>query len=128
MKKKVKTIVVSLCCCMILGGTALAGMTHEAYSTTVGKINGNGYTNTQTKAYLLPGWVETEYVGGGYEVDARMQCPSSGEVGSWCRDLATNDSADLGNTIGVGKAVRVQFSNDLTTLVDVQVSGEWASN
>ncbi len=39
-----------------------------------------------------------------------------------------NRSRDLPNGVGAEKKTRVQFSTNLTTRVNVQVSGKWKSN
>lgn len=56
-----------------MGITALAGTEFEFYDTTVGKVNGNGYTGFQTK--ITTGAAADLYsyiVGGNYEVDVRQ--------------------------------------------------------
>lgn len=105
---------------------AFAGSTYAGFSTTVGAYNGSGYTSYQTKAISgARGNVITTSVGGSYKVDARMQ--SSSGTGDWQRNLTDGDSRELQNNISARKLARVQFSNDLTTRVSVQVAGSWRS-
>ena len=59
-------------------------------------------------------------------VDARMQASSG--TGSWVRNVTDNGSYSLPNAVSKGNSARVQFSNDLDTPVNVQVTGTWRSN
>jgi len=109
---------------------AFAGGTYSNYNTTVGKLNGSGYTGYQIKSINgAAANLNSEVVGGNYTVDVRMQ-DSNGSVGDWSRDVNDNDSrlVDGSSQQIAGDSVRLQFSNDLTTAVDVQVSGTWKSN
>ncbi|WP_232550247.1 hypothetical protein [Propioniciclava soli] len=112
---------------LAVGTSAWAGTTFQGYSTTVGKLNGNGYTAYQTKvgagtaADLRSGTVGADYV-----VDARLQAAAG--TGGWARDVGDNDTRQLWNSVQKGASARVQFSNDWNTAVDVQVSGTWRSN
>lgn len=112
---------------LALGGAVQASTTYSSYDTTVGKFNGSGYTGYQTKttsgAY---GNLKSSSVGGSYTVDARMQASSG--TGSWVRSVTDNDTRNLPNSVPSGTSARVQFSNDITTPVDVQVTGSWRSN
>lgn len=47
---------------------------------------------------------------------------------SCCPNAPCLPSGGLPNSINKGTAARVQFSNDLTTPVDVKVTGSWISN
>lgn len=129
MKKNKKFAVLGLAIGLIaFGGAAQAGTTYSSYSTTVGSYNGSGYTSYQTKATSgAYGNLSSSVVGGSYTVDARMTSPSGG-TGSWVQSVGDNDSRSLPNSIAKGSSARVQFSNDLTTPVNVQVSGSWRSN
>lgn len=110
--------------------TAFAGSEYLDYSTTVGKFNGSGYTDYQTKVTTgAAAGLNSETVGGTYTVDVRMQ-DSAGNAGDWAQKVGDNDyrAIDGSPEHTSGKLVRLQFSNDLTTRVDVQVSGNWRSN
>lgn len=108
-------------------GVAQAGTSYSYYSTTVGKYNGSGYTNYQTKATSgAYGHLDSRSVGGSYTVDARMQ--ASYGTGDWVRSVTDNDFRYLPNNVPNGYSARVQFSNDWNTPVDVQVTGYWRSN
>ena len=76
------------------------------------------------------GDLSSSSVGGNYKVDARMQDATSGVNGSWTRNV--DDSTDYvlyGNASHAkSDSMRVQFSTDITTLVSVQVTGNWKSN
>lgn len=113
---------------VVLSGAsaAYAGTTHKAYNTTVGCCNGSGYTGYQTQSTTgasaaLHSWT----VGGSYKVDARIEGPIDG---SWDTEISDSENRWLDNSNLSGKSVRVQFSNDWTTTVAVQVTGEWRSN
>lgn len=101
----------------------------SSYNTTVGKFNGSGYSDYQVKAVSgANGWIESEKVGGSYTVDVRMN--SSAGNGKWFRNLGDGLTGELpGNSAQVsGSNVRLRFSNDITTPVNVQVIGNWKSN
>ncbi|MBS2771894.1 hypothetical protein PNH38_14410 [Anoxybacillus rupiensis] len=127
MKKKKITILGLAIGLIAFGGAVQAGTSWSEYNTTVGKFNGSGYTGYQTKAYSgTYGELNSSVVGGSYTVDARMQASSG--TGSWVRSVTDSDYRTLPNSVPSGIECRVQFSNDLTTPVDVQVSGKWRSN
>ena len=108
-------------------GVAYAGPIWASYDTTVGKFNGSGYTSYQTKTYdSAAGGVSSRTAGGSYTVDVRMN--SADGNGSWARALNDNDSRNLSNSIHKGNSTRLQFSNNLNTPVNVQVTGSWRSN
>lgn len=126
MKKKLVVLSLSVGL-MAFGGAVQAGTSWSNYNTTVGKFNGSGYTGYQTKASSgTYGELNSSVVGGSYTVDARMQASSG--TGSWVRSVTDNDYRTLPNSIPSGLSARVEFSNDITTPVDVQVSGTWRSN
>lgn len=115
---------------MMLGVTAFAGTSYQNYNTTVGKFNGNGYSSFQTKSTSgANGDLNSSSVGGGYNVDVRM-IDQNGNSGSWARNIKSGSTAQIDSHLNhtSGKNVRLQFSNDLTTRVDVQVVGSWRSN
>lgn len=130
MKKQIiKTLAMASATVMLLGTAAYAGTSYSGYNTTVGRLNGNGYTDYQKKDISgANGYIASSVVGGAYLVDARMNSGSGN--GSWLRDVTDGTSAELpGNAKQkAGCSVRLQFSNDVTTPVNVQVSGEWKSN
>ena len=112
------------------GSMAYAGAEYSGYSTTVGKINGSGYTTYEVKAKSgANGNLLSYYVGGDYTVDARMQ-ESDGTAGAWTRNIDDDNFYELDGHVNhmSGDLVRVHFSNDWTTLVSVQVEGYWRSN
>ncbi|WP_074033560.1 MULTISPECIES: hypothetical protein [unclassified Exiguobacterium] len=112
---------------LALGGAAQAGTTYSNYDTTVASFNGSGYTGYQTKSSSnASGTLSSKTVGGSYTVDARMTASSG--TGSWVRSVSDNETRSLSNSISSGRSTRVQFSNDLTTPVSVQVTGQWKSN
>ncbi|WP_228275662.1 hypothetical protein [Gracilibacillus oryzae] len=51
-----------------------------------------------------------------------------GTTGPWARDVKAGDSRKLTNGHNAGNKVRLHFSNDITTRVDTQAKGSWASN
>lgn len=109
--------------------SVMAGTAMSSYNTTVGKFNGSGYSDYQVKAVSgANGWIESEKVGGSYTVDVRMN--SSAGNGKWFRNLGDGLTGELpGNSAQVsGSNVRLRFSNDITTPVNVQVIGNWKSN
>lgn len=127
--KKATKILLTTFVFMLLSGTAvLAGTTSTNYLTVVAKLNGYGYSNFQTKTYTgNTGSMYSSSVGGGYVVDVRMVGPSNAE---WIRDLNDYQSRSLPSNSSqtAGSSIRLQFSNDWNTPVDVLVSGTWKSN
>ena len=71
----------------------------------------------------------SKYVGGDYQVDARM-IDSDWNAGAWEYNIDDWDPRVLDGhkKHASGDRVRVQFSNDFLTPVDVQVEGNWLSN
>lgn len=124
-----KTVVATSLTVMMVTTAAVAGTSYSNYNTTVGRLNGNGYTGYQAKNKAgANGYIKSTNVGGNYVVDARMN--SSSGNGSWVRDLDDCENRSLpGNAkMKKGCSVRTQFSNDLNTPVAVQVTGSWKSN
>ncbi|MGP7819743.1 hypothetical protein ACTXGU_21795 [Niallia sp. 01092] len=112
---------------MAFAGAAQASYSYSSYDTTVGKFNGSGYTSYQKKSSSGQyGSLDSRTVGGAYTVDARMTASTG--TGSWVRSVGDNDFRSLPNSISAGYDTRVQFSNDLDTPVNVQVTGYWKSN
>jgi len=112
---------------LVSGGViAQAGGTYKDYSTTVGKLNGSGYSEYQTKAVAGQKADLDHTSNGGYNVDVRTQ--SSGSTGTWAKNVKAGDSRQLSNSHNKGTSTRLQFSNDITTRVSTQARGEWRSN
>lgn len=128
---KSKLVGVALAAGILVSGGALAanaGDHWSNYNTTVGKFNGNGYTGTQKKAIAgAAGELRSKSVGGKYVVDARLQRSNGKQSGQWARRVNSGTRASLYNSLPAGARTRVQFSNNISTTVDVQVSGTWRS-
>lgn len=130
MNKKLKSLLVFGAICVFGSTMVYAGTSYVGYSTTVGRFNGSGYTSYQTKSISgANGGLSSGSVGADYVVDARMQ-EYDGPAGAWTRDVDDNTYYDLDGHVEhkSGDSVRVQFSNDWNTPVQVQVSGSWKSN
>lgn len=122
---KKATVAGILAASLLGGGAAYAGQTYKSYNTTVGKFNGSGYTGYQTKSITgAAGKLDSGSVGGSYKVDARMEGSKDGD---WATEITDGSFRYLYNQSGAGSGVRVQFSNDWNTRVNVQVSGQWKS-
>lgn len=128
--KHIKKLV-ALCAILSLLGTSMAyaGTTYKSFSTTVGKINGSGYTAYQKKATTGKDADLKTTNTGGYEMDVRM-IDENGTVGAWKRDIVANHTYKVpGHQLHLEDYnARLQFSNDATTLVDTQAEGTWRSN
>lgn len=114
---------------VLLGSTAYAGTAKELYITIVGRFNGCGYSYNQTKAVGgKDGYIYSNTVGGKYKVDVRME--SSSASGEWLRNVTdgTQKAVDAHSKHTKGSQVRLKFSNDITTPVNVEVDGDWKSN
>lgn len=103
-----------------------AGHDYVYYDTTVGRFNGNGYSDVQTKSVAGQKADVSHLSNGGYNVDIRTT--SSGSNGTWARNVKAGDVRQLTNGHNKGTQTRLQFSNDLTTRVDTQSRGYWRSN
>lgn len=128
MKKLISVVVVT--CVVASSMCAFAGSTWESYSTTVGKLNGSGYTAYQTKKTTGASCgLQSVSVGADYVVDVRS-IDNKGNSAAWARNVSDNDyrAIDGSSKHTSGSSVRLQFSNKLTTPVNVQVSGTWRSN
>ena len=129
MRKLLKGITGVVLMAAVIETASFAGTSYGKYNTVVGRFNGNGYSDYQTKVTAgADGYIKSESVGGNYVVDVRMQ--SSAGNGAWLRDLDDGTKAYLPGTSNQKKgcSVRAQFSNDWCTPVTVQVKGEWKSN
>ena len=81
---------------------------------------------TGSSAYLY-----SATVGGGYEVDCRQRDLSNNVSGAWTRDISSVNNAAYPEGVSrmfAGHEVYLQFSNNLTTPVRVEVNGSWDSN
>lgn len=129
--KKLRGLLSVVAIPVLLGTTMVfAGSSYIGYNTTVGRLNGNGYTGYQTKSTSgANGNLSSSLVGGRYFVDVRMQ-ESNGTAGAWARDVRSGSYRDLDGNVNHrrGDSIRLQFSNDFDTPVAVQVSGSWRSN
>ena len=130
MKRKfIKTGVIAGIVGMLVGSTAYAGTAAHPYGVVVGRFNGYGYTDYQTKVFSgKDGYIYSTEVGGKYKVDVRMT--SSGGNGAWLRDVTdgTQKALKAHSKHTNGSKVRMQFSNDAFTPVTVYVEGYWKSN
>lgn len=125
------TITAVLAAGIIFGGGAIAnaGNSWQGYDTIVGRLNGSGFTSTQTKAASdRRSNVDVRTVGGSYAVDFRAQRSDGARSSSWVRNVRGGWSGGVNNTVKRGEAIRIQFSNKLSTPVDVRVTGRWRSN
>jgi hypothetical protein len=114
---------------MMLTCSAWAGTSTTSYNTTVGKYNGSGYSSYQTKSISgANGWIYSEQVGGKYVVDVRMN--STAGNAPWLRNVTDGTSSSLPGVYkqNAGDSIRLKFSNDVNTPVNVQVIGTWKSN
>lgn len=130
MKKRIiKLAAVAGIAGVLLGGTAYAGTAAEYYGTVVGRFNGYGYSEYQTKVFDgKNGYIYSSTVGGKYKVDVRMA--SSKGNGEWLRNVTdgTQKPVKAHAKQTKGCKVRLHFSNDAFTPVTVHVGGTWKSN
>jgi len=128
MKNVLKTAAVLLAVLLMSCGAVYAGTSYSIYNVIVARFNGSGYSYYQEKAWTgETGWINSEFVGADYVVDARMEGKYDAD---WTRDVTDNDARSLPGYYRqtTGMNVRVQFSNDWNTPVMVQVIGTWKSN
>lgn len=106
---------------------AFGAYTYSGYDAQVGRFNGNGYTGSQSKAAAdASAEIVSNQVGGNYNVDACLVSASANIclLSPWVR-VGDNATYQVSNAAGAGAQVRIRFSNDLTTRVNVQVTGKW---
>lgn len=110
--------------------TAFAGTTYSVYDLTVGRFNGSAYTGYQDKAVTgSAAGLVSEFVGGNYTLDVR-QVGANGNTGDWKRNVGDSQQSSIDGDAGqtAGSSVRLQFSNSLTTIQNIQTNGTWKSN
>ncbi|MGM0836762.1 MAG: hypothetical protein ACQEV7_11440 [Bacillota bacterium] len=116
--------------CLTLSLLTLAGISQAAvshgYSETVGKFNGSAYTyyykNTEVHNIELNSYT----VGGDYTVDARPQIKDWTTYYKWATIDDWQNVAWQYPFADDGGEVRIQFSNDLSTPVNVNVTGRFS--
>ncbi|WML42056.1 hypothetical protein RCG19_10755 [Neobacillus sp. OS1-2] len=129
--KKVKSLVLgSALALLVTGGVVQAGENWVGYNKDVGAFNGSAYTGyVGMTGYLTTGeriaFVSSN-VGGDYTVDIRAQ--RSGGIDpntSWIRNVGDNVKGSWERVYlnQEGEGYRLQFSNDLSTPVKVNVTG-----
>ena len=129
MKKLSKVLLVGAVSVMLFGTSAFAGIDFERYNLVVGRFNGIIDTDYQIKNTTgTDGYIISEFVGGDYVVDARMNSPRGS--GYWTRNVTDNETRKLDATSAHTKGIKIraQFSNDWNTPVVVQVRGQFMSN
>lgn len=108
----------------------LASITYSPYSLKVAPFNTSEWTESQVKANPWQGAdIKSTSVGGGYKVDARMI--GSGAYGPWTRGIVSGkqySATAISDKHVVGTKTQLEFSNGLTTPVQVAISGTWRSN
>lgn len=107
---------------------AYATMNYDKFSVTVPKVNGDAYTGSQKKVQAdAPAELRHVSVGGNYGVDACVVGKDSSIclVSPWKRLKGKDVSQSIPNAAGETSSVRIRFSNDVKTLVNVAVKGEW---
>lgn len=128
-KKLIKAGTIASIVGILTGSIAYAGTVASSYGTVVGRFNGCGYSDYQTKASTgKDGYIYSTLVGGKYKVDVRME--NSSASGEWLRNVTdgTQKAVDAHSKHTKGSQMRLKFSNDITTPVTVQVLGTWKSN
>ena len=108
---------------------AHAGTSYSNYSTTIGKLGGNGYTGNQTKAVSSKdGNVSVTRVGDNRTVGTAIQKSNGTAQGTARTELAGGYTATLPNSIPANSSVRLKFWGNPVWVVAVQVTGSWRSN
>lgn len=125
MKKRVAGLALAMGL-MATASMVQAGTSYSGYDIILPRGNEVNYTPQQTKAATNVS-ADLKVTILGKANDARAYSPSGG-TGPWVRIASLTSGTKLPNTIDKGDATRVQFSSDLTTLVDSRVKGEWRSN
>lgn len=127
MNNKIKALILTgVLATGALGSSVAYARNIENFSTTVGRLNGSGYTENLTKVNSNQAAIcHNSSIGGGYKMDVRVQRYNGTQSGSWVR-LSSGARISLPNKIGANLSTRLHFSNDITTPVNVQVSGSWS--
>ncbi|MGX4667946.1 hypothetical protein JNUCC74_01840 [Cerasibacillus sp. JNUCC 74] len=123
--KKLATLGLATILLLTSGGLISAGTSYESYNVDVPRMNGSANTNNQTKS-KTDARADLKVSTLGKALDARVRS-SDGGTGKWVR-VSTTGTFTLPNSVKKGKKAHVQFSNDLSTIVNVRVAGSWRSN
>lgn len=111
---------------LLTGGLVSAGTSYEYYTETVPRFNGTAYTDSQKKATSNKA-ADLQVSTIGKAMDARLWGTNANWIGPWKR-VSTTGNYTLYNSVPAGEFPAVQFSNDLTTSVNVLIAGQWRSN
>jgi hypothetical protein len=135
MKKTKGLILGSTLALLVAGGVAQASSSWKSYNLNVGSFNGSAYTAySPMSGYLTTAEtinVHSFTVGGDYTVDIRGQRSGGVEPNtSWIRSVGDSDNYTITRSyLNSGDfGYRLQISNDLTTPVKVNVTGEFRTN
>lgn len=130
--KKTKSIVLGSALTLLLtGGVVQAGPYYEGYNEDVGAFNGSAYTHYQQMTGTNGHEKITFYneqTGGDYTVDIRGQRDSgSWKNTGWVQNVGDDEWWDINTNIiqTSDSSYRLQFSNDLSTPVKVNVKGKF---
>jgi hypothetical protein len=128
MKKKRFIGVLSLSLTLLVS----AGVTQAApwtyFVRHVGAFNGSSYTDYQTKQYSGGKVIlNMDEVESSYTVDVRVQHYNGSGTG-WVQSVTDNETIQWSSPYTSGNKERLQFSNDLTTPVQVTINGDWTNN
>lgn len=106
---------------------AHALMGFSKVDVVVPRFNGDAYTGYQQKVQAdAPAELKNTQVGKDYEVDACLVGKSSICLMSpWVRVGDSKKVIPIKNAAGETAQVRIRFSNDALTRVNVSVKGEW---
>lgn len=126
--KKKKIFIMGLTTFLLFtGGIAQAAPSYQNYNEIVGKFNGSAYTDYQTMKYGGQETIEiySDSVGSDYTVDIRAI--RDGYNSSWIRGVGDNQGYTIQTVylLDSGTQHQLQFSNNIFTPVDVQVTGKW---
>jgi hypothetical protein len=131
--KKVKGLVLgSALALLVTGGVVQAGEQWVGYNENVGAFNGSAYSAYSGMTGYLSFTEKISFssynVGGDYTVDVRAQ--RSGGVdpySNWVRQVGDDEGYTINRQFLAeeGDGYRLQFSNDLSTPVKVNVTGSF---
>lgn len=116
---------------MMFSAFAYAGTSFTKFNVDVPALNGSKNSGSQTKAYTgRAGYIIVDYVGGGKELDCRMRDTKDYTEGAWVNNITTSSKKNVYSRASheAGDTVCIRFSNKLTTVVEVNTSGDWRSD
>ncbi len=125
---KTRSLFIVLCVTLLAilsVGEALAAGQWYWYDVTVPRFAGSTITYNKTKAATGQASVDSNLIGGDYDLNIRLELVDNTSKSSWYR---INDGTFLryNNTATAGQVVHMRLKSDLLDPVNIQANGSWS--